>query len=673
MRRALIVTAAVLLVSSVSVAAASAKPNPERSWIVTLAPGAKGNRKAMVDAVDGEVDHVFKKVLNGFSFRGTEAAARAIARNPAVQSVTPDGVMRIAEPAPDGIARIAASAAHAAGYVGEQPDGTPVRIAIVDTGIMATHPDLAANVDVDQGINCIDQTKSPADDHGHGTHVAGTAAAALNGVGVVGGAPSASLVAVKSINAAGSGTDAEIICGLDHILALYQADGIPTVVNMSLGEARAEGAGCDSSPLHQAICRLESAGIVVVAAIGNDSSDGSNFFPAAYPETIAVSAFVDLDGTPAATGCDFRIDVFFQCDETLASFSNYGSRVDVTAPGTWITSTTLGGGYGDNSGTSMASPHVAGVAALLLGANPGLLPGEVKDILRDTGECPDGSEAGAATCAGHGQWQMSAFFGGTNPDPDGIPEPLVNAMRAVDAAAGAVPGDARPTVAIASPAGGAVVSGAASPITATATDDNGVSQVEFLVDGASIGVDTSEPYEATWDTTAAPDGPHTVAATATDTVGQTRTAQVEVVADNAPPAVAITSPVPGEAVSGTFTVTADASDPSGVARVDFAVDGQAIGTDDAAPFSAAWDTTGLPDGPHAVTATAVDNTGAQASDQVSVTVDQSVPSHAAVGYLGFGSDGRWGQDGFSASSAAKSFSWPGADSFEVSIDVEVGA
>jgi Subtilase family/Bacterial Ig domain/Peptidase inhibitor I9 len=673
-RRALTVVAVAMLVSSVAPAATGAQEDVQ-SWIVTVKRRARGvdRAAAMVAGVEGELDHVFSEVMTGFSFTGTASAAEALAENPMVRSVEPDGIVHITEAAPSGIARIAAAAAHDSGYVGVQPNGTPVRIAIADTGIMLNHPDLAANVDASAGINCIDQTKSPADDHGHGTHVSGIAAAALNGVGVVGGAPGATLVPIKVIDATGNGTDSQVICGLDHVLALHDADGVPTVVNMSLGEARSEGTGCNSSPLHQSICELTEAGIVVVAAIGNDSSNGSNFYPAAFPETIAVSAFTDLDGTPAATGCQFKFDVLFQCDETLASFTNYGPKVDVAAPGTWINSTTLGGGYGLNSGTSMASPHVAGVAALVLGANPGLLPAEVKDILRTTGECPNGTEANAATCAGKGQWQVAGFFGGTTPDPDGIPEPLVNALRAVEAAEGTVPGDARPSVTVTAPAAGAVVSGTSVAVSANASDDVGVSQVEFRIDGAVIGTDTSAPYGAAWDTTSVSDSPHAVEAVATDTIGQSRSAHVDVVVDNAPPAVAISSPLDGETVSGTYAVTANAADPSGITRVDFAIDGNPLAVDASAPFDVSWDTTTVNDGQHTVSATAVDATGAQATAMVTVTVDQSVPSHAYAGFLGFGGDGRWGQDGYSYTSATKSFVWPATGRYEVAIDVQVGS
>ena len=153
----------------------------------------------------------------------------------------------------------------------------------------------------------------------------------------------------------------------------------------------------------------------------------------------------------------------------------------------------------------MASPHVAGVAALLKSAYPSLTPADVQDLLKTTGSCPNGQLAdadGTGTCAGKGQWGN---------DPDGIAEPLVNALNAV---AGGTPGDRRPTVHITSPAGGAAVSGVVS-VTATATDDVGVTRVEFLVNGRLVATDTNgaDGWSTTWDASAVDGGYYTFTAT----------------------------------------------------------------------------------------------------------------------------------------------------------------
>ena len=145
-------------------------------------------------------------------------------------------------------------------------------------------------------------------------------------------------------------------------------------------------------------------------------------------------AFTDFDGQRSFAGCqlDFS-DYLYQCDDTLADFSNYGSVIDVATPGVHVLSDWIDGSLTTISGTSMAAPHVAGAAALVLAANPLLTPAQVHAVLESTGECPDGSVANAPTCTGHGLWDVGGLFG-TTPDKDGIPEPLVNALRAAQAA-----------------------------------------------------------------------------------------------------------------------------------------------------------------------------------------------------------------------------------------------
>jgi len=254
-------------------------------------------------------------------------------------------------------------------------DRVIAEIAILDTGVDGKHYDL----NVVGGVNC---TKSgcpsvtPIDKNGHGTHVAGTAAAKDNNKGPVGVAPGARLRSVKVLADNGTGWTSWIIAGINYVTA--NADRID-VVNMSLGGSGSDTANCGVNgttvvdPFHKAICDSVAKGIVYVVAAGNEDKDASTSTPAAYPEVIAVSALADSDGFPGGNG----VATSYGNDDTLASFSNFGSKVAIAAPGVSIYSTFPGDrkapqGYcAEMSGTSMASPHVAGGAALYVAKNRG--------------------------------------------------------------------------------------------------------------------------------------------------------------------------------------------------------------------------------------------------------------------------------------------------------------
>ena len=157
------------------------------------------------------------------------------------------------------------------------------------------------------------------------------------------------------------------------------ADGNPAndvdVMSMSFGESRSWG-DCVTDPLHQAVCNANAAGIIMVAGAGNSAANAGTFVPAAFPEVVSVSALADFDAARGGlAGCGLVPDLgWFDCDDTFAFFSNFGASVDVIAPGVSIYSTTKNGGYATQSGTSMATPHVSGVVALMVGVNPGLEP-----------------------------------------------------------------------------------------------------------------------------------------------------------------------------------------------------------------------------------------------------------------------------------------------------------
>ncbi|MEX0889300.1 MAG: S8 family serine peptidase, partial [Chloroflexota bacterium] len=388
----------------------------------------------LAQGAGGRVGLVYEHALTGFQFHGSAAAAAALAQSPRVRAVEADRAVNPTEEfLPYGVMRVD-------GYRIDPPPGAyqeayrgaGVRIGILDSGIDLSHPDLAAQVDLGLGKNCVGPGQ-PQDGYGHGTHVAGTAGAPLNGVGVVGVAAEARLVPVKVLDDSGSGSVALLLCGIEHLIAL-KTDGDPTndvpIANMSLGADGVAG-DCVTDALHEAICRGSAAGIVFVAAAGNSAANASTARPAAFPEVIAVSALADFDGEPGGVaGCGFEvIPGVFECDDTFAFFSNFGSVVDVMAPGVWTYSTWTGGGYEFANGTSMAAPHVAGVVAIMKAVDPTITPAAAAALLTQSGECPNQAWAdadGTPGCIGQGLWAD---------DPDGTAEPLVNALRAAQAAA----------------------------------------------------------------------------------------------------------------------------------------------------------------------------------------------------------------------------------------------
>ena len=365
------------------------------AWIVTVAPGVSPDAVAADHGrrLGAAVDHVYRSAGRGYAARMSSSAAAAARRDSRVRAVVPDRVVRLAakpggggggsggESVPTGVARVNGGVAA----------GRGVPVAVVDTGIDITHPDLV----VGSGVNC-SSGSSYADGNGHGTHVAGTIGAiGGNSRGVVGVAPGTTVHPVRVLNNAGSGSWSSIICGVDWVVA----QGI-SVANMSLGGTGTAGS-CFDGGLRQAICDAVKAGVTVVVAAGNDAVDSAGFVPAAYDEVITVSALADSDGAYGPT--TWRATCRTDQEDTFADFSNHGAAVDLIAPGVCIASTWKGGGYKTISGTSMASPHVAAGAALYLQRRGPATPATVKAAL----------EAGAL-----GEWRHVD-------DRDPVKEPLL--------------------------------------------------------------------------------------------------------------------------------------------------------------------------------------------------------------------------------------------------------
>jgi len=319
----------------------------------------------------------YSYALKGFAANIPSPRLSAVQADPRVLFLSEDREVTLyAQTLPTGVDRI--DAEQTATHTNK---GTGVNVAVIDTGIDLTHPDLQANIV--GGKNC-STGRSYNDGNGHGSHVAGTIAAVNNTVGAVGVAPEAKLWAVRVLNNAGSGTWSSVICGIDFVTSKAPANGGPiTVANMSLGGAGSDDGNCGKSnkdALHQAICRSVAAGVTYVVAAGNSSDNAANHVPAAYDEVITVSALSDSDGKSGGTGGAPACRTG-EKDDYFATFSNFGADVDIAAPGVCIYSTWKGGGYNTISGTSMASPHVAGAAALYIATHPGATPAQVKDAL----------------------------------------------------------------------------------------------------------------------------------------------------------------------------------------------------------------------------------------------------------------------------------------------------
>lgn len=360
----------------------------------------------------------YTEVFRGFSASIPVQALKGLKNNPHVRFIQQDmEVHAIAQTVPTGVSRIGAYS----GYTGLAVDAG---VAVIDTGIDLDHADLNVVVGADcRKLNAKtkDCLAGGDDDNGHGSHVAGIIGAKDNGVGVVGVAPGVRLYAVKVLSANGSGTTATVIQGIDWVMKKKKAGTYKIdVANMSLGglgvddtDGNPNGCAVTTDAQHLAICRLVAAGVTMVVAAGNEMDDAANHTPSAYDEVITVSSLADFDGLPG--GLLDMTKSWSDCteseDDSFTCFSNYGHDVDIMAPGVAIYSTYMNGGYASLSGTSMAAPHVAGAAAVLIAKSRPvvLLPQEVKAALLQAGD--------PAPCA--------TLDGRCLDDPDGVQEPLV--------------------------------------------------------------------------------------------------------------------------------------------------------------------------------------------------------------------------------------------------------
>ncbi len=361
MRRTTLVLAMVALVFALvpTAAGAAQSAGATESYIVVLSSGDPGEVASEHSRRhEASVRQVYRHALRGYAARMSARAAANIAGDPRVAYVERDQVAHtFSQQVPTGVRRILADGNTNIGINGSDDARVNVDVAIIDTGLDSDHPDLniAGGVDCATGgpFNRSCKVGTFEDGNGHGTHVGGTVAAIDNGLGVVGVAPGARLWGVRVLDNNGSGYMSWIVAGIDWVT---KNAATIEVANMSLG------CECTSTAMNDGIRNSVAAGVVYAVAAGNSDKDAATFSPANHPDVITVSALADFNGLAgggATPTC--RTDQ----DDTLADFSNFGSHVELTAPGVCIASTWLNGGYHTISGTSMASPHVAGAAALL--------------------------------------------------------------------------------------------------------------------------------------------------------------------------------------------------------------------------------------------------------------------------------------------------------------------
>ncbi|TVP81285.1 MAG: peptidase S8 [Alkalicoccus sp.] len=303
-----------------------------------------------VNFADGEVlrEYEYMDVLH---VTLPEPAVNGLENNPNIAFIEENIEVQTAQTVPWGIDRLEAPSMHSSGLT-----GSGVSVAVLDTGIEASHSDL----NVQGGESFVTGEADPfSDENGHGTHVAGTVGALDNSEGVLGVAPAADLYAVKVLGAEGGGTLDGIIAGIEWSIANDM-----DVINMSLGTPT------HSQAMETASSNASEAGILVIAAAGNDGTNwfGSNTinYPARYDSVMAVGA---LDS-----------------NDNRASFSSVGNELEVMAPGADIYSTYPGNSYASLNGTSMAAPHAAGAAALMMHNDSSLSSEDVRSTLNETAD-----------------------------------------------------------------------------------------------------------------------------------------------------------------------------------------------------------------------------------------------------------------------------------------------
>jgi thermitase len=555
---------------------------------ILLRPNARASELALQGTFErlgakqeGKISQINVRILN-VPDQAQERVLEALRNNPNVEFADPDFILQPSATPNDPyfsqawhLSKISAPSAWDT-TVGS----SAVTIAVLDSGCTTSHPDLAGLIV--PGWNFYNNNSDLTDISGHGTAVAGTAAAlANNGQGVAGVTWNCRLMPLRITDASGYGYSSAIASALT-----WAADHGARVANISYGNVT------KITTIISAAQYFQSKGGVITAAAGNETTFDST---ADNPYFLLVSATDPND--------------------VLCSWSNTGNNVDLAAPGYNIVSTYYDGvSYSWCSGTSFSAPIVAGVAALVLSVNPSLSGTKVQDILRQNAD-----DLGAKG------WDTSYGWG------------RVNAARAVAAAGGQPPpaDTTPPSAAVTAPTSTAILTGTVS-VSVSASDNVGVTKIEWYLDGALKASSATASASFSWNTTTGANGSHTLAAKAYDSagnVGSSANVSVNVnnpIPDSTAPAVSITSPINNSNVAGIISVTLSGADNVAVTKVEWYLDGTLKASSATASASFNWNSATVANGLHTIAAKAYDAAGnVGTSSALSVNVNNPVPDNVA--------------------------------------------